>query len=124
MKILISIIFILMGISTSFCQDTLDIEYAKSHAYFQSEYYYLSKDSSALDSSYYIVAAVNSDIEVAHKNFKQLQSIYPQSFIAYNEKNGRYYSIVYSSQNSTQTIETLKMIRSLYEPLAWVLVYF
>jgi len=98
---------------------------SKNKHLFQSEnYFFVDKNNTPLDSAYFIIAGVYSHKKYAHHDNKRIRLMFPDSKVVFNKNNNRYYIIIQNSKDVDKTIKTLKSLRSMYEPLAWVLVYF
>jgi hypothetical protein len=106
-------------------QDTLSILKDKEKHLYQSEFYYLiDLDDNPLDSSYYIIGGVYNNLKYALKSNKHFRLIYPESTVVFNDKNKKYYIIVDWNTDENYIIKSLYRLRSLFEPLAWILVYY
>lgn len=98
---------------------------SKSRHLFQSEnYYLLNLDNQPLDSAFYLIGGVYSEKKYALNDNKRIKLMYPNSKVVFNKNNNRYYIIISESNDADEIIKTLKALRSMYEPLAWILVYF
>ena len=124
MKKKLLIILILIN-AIAYAQDRDVLIKSKQKHLFQSEnYFFIDKNNTPLDSAYFIIAGVYSQEKYAHHDNKRIRLMFPESKVVFNKNNNRYYIIIQESKDVDQTIKTLKSLRSMYEPLAWVLVYF
>jgi Ni,Fe-hydrogenase III small subunit len=114
--------FIILG---SYAQDRDVFLKNKNKHYYQSKNYYLvNQNNEPLDSAFLIVAGVYTQEKYAHNDNKRIMLMFPDSKVVFNKGNNRYYIIIQESKDVDKTIDTLKSLRSMYEPLAWVLVYY
>jgi Ni,Fe-hydrogenase III small subunit len=109
----------------SYAQDRDVFLKSKNKHYYQSKNYYLvNQNNEPLDSAFLIVAGVYTQEKYAHNDNKRIMLMFPDSKVVFNKGNNRYYIIIQESKDVDKTIDTLKSLRSMYEPLAWVLVYY
>jgi hypothetical protein len=100
------------------------IKNKNKHLYQSKNYFLVNQNNEPLDSAFLIVAGVYSQEKYAHHNNKRIRLMFPDSKVVFNKNNNRYYIIIQESKDIDKTIDTLKSLRSMYEPLAWVLVYY
>lgn len=118
-------IFLVFCSLLSFGQDRDALLKSKSRHLFQSEnYFFVEQNNTPLDSAFLIIGGVYSNQKYAQHDNKRIRLMFPDSKVIYNKANNRYYILIQESKDVDKTIKTLKSLRSMYEPLAWVLVYF
>lgn len=124
MKSLFLLIFSLL-VFDSYSQDRdVFLKNKNKHLYQSKNYYLINQNNEPLDSAFLIVAGVYSQEKYAKYDNKRIRLMFPDSKVVFNKNNNRYYIIIEESTDVDKTIKTLKSLRSMYEPLAWVLVYY
>ncbi len=117
--------FMMLGSVLGFGQDReVLLKNKQKHLYQSENYYFLEKNNIPLDSAFLIIGGVYSNQKYAQQDNKRIRLMFPDSKVIYNQANNRYYILIQESKDVDKTIKTLKSLRSMYEPLAWVLVYF
>lgn len=118
-------IFLVFYSLISFGQDRdVLLKSKQKHLYQSDNYFFVEQNNTPLDSAFLIIGGVYSNQKYALHDNKRIRLMFPDSKVIYNKANDRYYILIQESQDVDKTIKTLKSLRSMYEPLAWVLVYF
>ncbi|MGV6860213.1 MAG: hypothetical protein ACWA41_00485 [Putridiphycobacter sp.] len=119
-----SILVLFIQFST-IAQDRDILLKGKQKHLFQSEnYFFLDETNLPVDSAFFIIGGVYSEKRYAYHDNKRIRLMFPDSKVIYNKQNNRYYIAVSQNTDVDATIKTLKSLRSMYEPLAWVLIYY